>query len=496
MPGVVITTAVRTGPSADTVAPSSQAFFCGMAQRGPIHLARKINSIAEFEATYGVYQSYSYLHPTVETFFEEGGTQCYIARVAGPAATSGAHKFLDATPADSFTLTASGPGDWSALLECRVEAGSIASSVNVTISHANVDVFTTGNCTTVDQIVGRINGSSIAASYATATGLGTGLPAVIAAQALTYSDQPASGTTASTDDRSNITTAHYTGGLLLFNHAYGTGAVCNPESAAAAVYQGLIAHANSYNRIAFLHPAASQTAAQAEAFTEGITAAETNTEHAACYFPWINVPTATAGVTRLIPPDGFAAATRARGHNQVGPQQPGAGLISNARWVVSTEIEIDKTVGDALDVALCNAIRLINGTLRVYGARSLSGDDVNFRYITGQDTVNSVVTKANNALEDLIFNVIDGRGSIFSDVEAKLKAILEPLRNSGALYEAFDANGKRIDAGYTIVCNSSNNPVTQLATGLVKASVGMRVSSVGDKIEVDIIKSNLTNSVV
>jgi len=496
MPGVVITTAVRTGPSADTVAPSSQAFFCGMAQRGPVHLAKKISSIAEFETTYGIYQSYSYLHPTVETFFEEGGTQCYIARVAGPAATSGAHKFLDSTPADSFTLTAVGPGDWSALLEARVEAGSISNSANVIISHANIDVFTTGNCTTVDQIVGRINGSAVASSYATATALGTGLPAVIAAQALTYSDQPSGGTTASTDDRSNITTAHYTGGLLLFNHAYGTGAVSNPESAAAAVYQGLIAHANSYNRIALLHPPASQTAAQAEAFTEGITAAETNTEHAAAYFPWINVPTATAGVTRLIPPDGFAAAARARGHNQVGPQQPGAGLISNARWVISTELEIDKTVGDTLDVALCNAIRLINGTLRVYGARSLSGDDVNFRYITGQDTVNTVVTKANNALEDLIFNVIDGRGSIFSDIEAKLKAILEPLRNSGALYEAFDANGKRIDSGYTIVCDTSNNPVTQLATGLVKASVGMRVSSVGDKIEVDIVKSNLTNSVV
>jgi hypothetical protein len=467
-----------------------------MAQRGPVNKANLVGSIAEFEATYGIYQSYSYLHPTVETFFEEGGSQCYIARVAGPAATTGAHKFTDASVADSFTLFAAGPGDWSANLACRVEAGSIASSVNVTLALSNIDVFTTGNCTTVDQIIGRINGSPIAASYATATALGTGIPAVIAAQSLTYSDQPTGGTTASTDDRSNITSALYTGGLLLFNHAYGTGAVCNPESAVAAVYQGLISHANTYNRVAFIHPPASQTSAQAEAFTEGITAAESNLEHAACYFPWVNVPTSTVGVTRLIPPDGYACATRARAHNQVGPQQPGAGIISNARWVASTEIEIDKTVGDTLDTALCNVLRVINGTLRVYGARSLSGDDVNFRYITGQDTVNSVVTQANAALEDLIFNVIDGRGSMMANVESKLVAILEPLRRKGALYEAFNAQGKRLDFGYTVVCNKANNPVTQLATGLVKASVGLRVSSVGDKIEVDIIKSNLTNSVV
>ena len=65
-----------------------------------------------------------------------------------------------------------------------------------------------------------------------------------------------------------------------------------------------------------------------------------------------------------------------------------------------------------------------------------------------------------------------------------------------ALYEAFDAKGKRIDKGYTVQCDAAINPVTQLADGLVKAKVGLRVSSVGDKIEVDIVKSNLTNSVV
>jgi len=47
-----------------------------------------------------------------------------------------------------------------------------------------------------------------------------------------------------------------------------------------------------------------------------------------------------------------------------------------------------------------------------------------------------------------------------------------------------------------VKCDSSLNPTTQLADGLIKAKVGMRVSSVGDKIEVDIVKSNLTASVV
>ena len=496
MPGVVITTAVRTGPTSRTVRPSSQAFFVGMALRGPTTKAVRVNGIADFEQTYGGYQSYSYLQPTVETFFEEGGSQCYIGRVAGPAATSGAHKLLDSGSADSLTLTANGPGDWSANLTFTVTTGSIADSVAVTFLYYGTQVFTTGNCTTVDKIVGTINGSAVASQYVVATGLGTNLPVTLGSTALTYSDQPGGGSTAATDDRSNVTATHYTTGLTLFNHAYGTGAVANPESSVEAVYQGLIAHANTYNRIALLHPAATQTAAQAEVFTETITGVETNLEHAAAYFPWLNVPSGTAGVTRLIPPDGYVAGCRARAHNQVGPHQPAAGLISNARWVVSTESEVDLITGNTLDVALCNAIRVINNTVRIYGARSLSGDAANFRYITGQDVVNGVVTQANAKLEDLVFSVIDGRTSIFTSIQAILVGILEPLRAAGALYEAFDANGKRLDYGYTVVCNNSINPRIQLADGIVKAKIGLRVSGVGDKIEVDIVKSNLTSSVV
>ena len=349
MPGVVINTAVRTGPSTDTVRDSSQAFFVGLALRGPEEKAVKITSIADFESVYGGYQSYAYLHPTVETFFEEGGSQCYVTRVVGPAATEGAHKCLDGSSGDSIQLTAVGPGAWSANMTFTITDGTIASSKIVTLLYYGVQVYKTPNCTTTDQITGAINGSPVASKYVTCSTLGTNLPANLTSTTLEHSDQPSGGTTDATDDRASITTSHYTAALTKFNHAYGTGCVANPESAATATYQGLIVHANTYNRVALLHPAASQTVAQAETFAETITANETNTEHAACYFPWINVPTSTAGVTRLIPPDGYVAAARSRAHNQVGPQQAGAGIISNARWVVTPELEVDQTSGDSLD---------------------------------------------------------------------------------------------------------------------------------------------------
>jgi hypothetical protein len=175
---------------------------------------------------------------------------------------------------------------------------------------------------------------------------------------------------------------------------------------------------------------------------------------------------------------------------------PAAGLISTAKFVTGAAVDIDKTTGDDLDENYVNAIRVIQNTVRIYGARSLSVDTENFRYITQQDVVNTIVTECYRSLEDLVFSTIDGRNTIFANIEARLVVILAGMRDLGALYPAFDANGKQLDNGYTVKCDAGINPAAQLQTGLVKARVGVRVSSVGDKIEIDIVKSNLTSTVV
>ena len=83
MPGVVISTALRTGPSVQLTNQASQAFFVGLADRGPVNVAVLCRTLEDFESIFGGYISSSLLQPSVEMFFEEGGTQCYIARVVG-----------------------------------------------------------------------------------------------------------------------------------------------------------------------------------------------------------------------------------------------------------------------------------------------------------------------------------------------------------------------------------------------------------------------------
>jgi phage tail sheath protein FI len=510
MPGVVISTAVRTGPSSATVRESSQLFVVGLAERGPVGEAVLVQSLTEFENIFGGYVAWSYLHPTVETFFEEGGTQVYVSRVAGEDATVG-ELVLENEDEDSLLiLKATGPGNWSA--EVGVTVTNPGSAFAVIIEYDGNPVYNTGVVTSLAQAVGRINSSSVASRYVVAE-LGPDAGAVGVSQIPAAISLTALST--GSDDLAGVDDAVLIAGLEAFNDSLGAGAVAIPDGETATLassggpatdYDGtlksdfevsaaLIAHANANNRIAILHCGVADTAANAISKADDIKLLE-GLEHAAIYFPWVTVPTSTNGLSKTIPPDGYVAAKRAQAHNQGGAHIPAAGLISNSRYVSGTALDINKTVGDSLDSENINAIRIIQNSVRIYGARSLSIDTENFRYITTQEIINHIVVESQRSLEDLVFGVIDGRDTIFSAITSRLIAILAPLREQGALFQAFDANGKKVDNGYTVRCDSALNPVTQLAGGTVKAKVGVRTSSVGDKIEVDIIKSNLTSSVV
>lgn len=484
MPGVVISTSVRTGPSTATVRQSSQLFIVGLAERGPSTEAVLVESIAEFEDIFGPYKSDSYLHPLVECFFEEGGTRAYVARAVGASATVG-ELTLQAGGQDAMTITANGAGDWSSDVDVQVTHPS-GSTFKVNLFYNDSLVYTTGTVSTVAQAVGRINLSAVASQYVVASVDNDLLiPGVIAATALSAGDA----------DEAGVDDDTYADALELFNDALGTGAVVCADSYSDALSADLVAHANAYNRIALLYPAEGATANTAKNLA-GTIQAENNAEHAAVYHPWVQVPTSVAGVSRFIPPVGYVAGKRAVAHNQTGPHLPAAGLISSARFVTGLKTDINKTVGDDLDENAVNALRIIQNTVRIYGARSCSSDTDNFRYITQQDVVNSIVSECYRSLEDLVFSPIDGRNTIFANIEARLVVILAAMRDLGALYPAFDVNGKQLDNGYTVKCDATINPASQLQTGLVKARVGLRVSSVGDQIEIDIVKSNLTASVV
>lgn len=481
MPGVVVTTAVRTGPTSVQVTPTATAFVAGVTSRGPSGSATLISSLDQYEEIYGGYTSSGYVHQTVKTFFEEGGARIYVSRATGAGADPATCALLDDDDETAITLTATGKGTWanSGGLEATVTVPA-SGSFYIDILLGGTRVYRTATYTTKADVLNEINNSATAALYVTATSTGTLDPVAVVAQDFSGGD-----------DGSTVVAADIVTALGDFTYDLGSGAVMAPGFYDATTVNALIAHANTNHRIALSSVAAGSTAGDAVEDTANYVG-DAHSEHIAVYWPWIKVP--NGSLTMTIPPEGFVAAKRAAVQNSRGVFYPYAGEAGSARYVVGLETSVSKEDTDTVDAGCVNAIRIIQGSLRVYGARSLSEDADNFRFITAQEVLNYIVYLAERDLESLVFQPIDGRKTIFARVASTLTAILDPIAKSGGLFAIYDVNGNEVDPGYSVIVSDALNPVTQLAEGKIVAKVGARVSGIGDKIEVEVTKSSLTTS--
>jgi phage tail sheath protein FI len=62
------------------------AAFLGIAERGPLDMPTRIISWQQFQSVFGNFIPNGYLAYTVKAFFENGGRECHVVRVAAPAA--------------------------------------------------------------------------------------------------------------------------------------------------------------------------------------------------------------------------------------------------------------------------------------------------------------------------------------------------------------------------------------------------------------------------
>lgn len=485
MPGVTISTAVRTGAVNAGNAPAQTFFVVGQTERGNGTEAVRVTSLEDFESKFGGHVSGHYTWYTLRTFFEEGGVQAYVARATASAAVAASKALLAPSSAAGITLTAVGKGTWGNDLSVAVVNNT--TSFDVTVEYDGSAVFAGTGFTSLSEAVESINFSSAAEHYFTAA-LTTG--ATASALLVTASE---ASFTSGTDG--SIAKSDYVAALSMFSSEFGSGAVSIPGVATGTsdgdIYEALRNHCYSNNRIAICSFASSATIANARSASTGYLGTEHH-EYMAFYHPWIEIPNGT--VTVSIPPDGYVAAVRSRTHNESGPWKAYAGVASEARFVSGLSLVVSRSDADLMEADRVNPLRLSNGRVRIYGARSHSTLTSQWRFINARDVINYIVVQAEDKLDDLVFSTIDGRSVVFANIINALQSVLEPIRIAGGLYEGFDALGKRLDYGYTIKCDASINPASQLETGTVKARVGVRVSSIGDKIEVDLIKSNLTTA--
>lgn len=473
MPGVTVVTTTRPAPGTINSQPAGNLFVAGLTERGDTTGVVLIRSMQEYSDLLGARVAYGALYDQLQTFFAEGGQRAYVARVVGASATVGTLTVNDRSGgAGVATVRFDAPnaGAWSTGVSVAVADGSLPNTVKVTVTYGGVTVESYDNLATPAAIVAAFANSNFvrAVDLASATAAPGNNPKITAATPLS----------AGGDDRGTVVAGDYITALARFDTSLGAGAVAIPGQTSANVGAGIIAHCTATNRrTAILSVAVGSTNAAAKAAANAIRGSA-GSEFAGLFYPWVVIPDGSGG-TRTISPEGYVAGVRARTFLAAtrGPGRAPAGDIAQARFVVGVERSILRAEGDDLNASDVNVIRIIAGTTRLYGWRSLSIDDANYQLLTGREVLNALVVECETALEPFVFRSIDARGQLFAEVEGALRGVIEPYRARGALYERLDpVTLDVIDPGYAVDAGLDVNTATTLAANTLAATMAFRVA--------------------
>jgi hypothetical protein len=479
VPGVVVTTAVRSGPAAPAAAESATYFVAGMAERGPTDRAVRVSSLAEYERIFGDPVPYGFLYTDLQTFFEEGGGAAVVARVVGAAATRATVTLADRaadTPVPTLRFDAADEGAWGARVSVVVEGAAEDFTVRVLFDGVEVERYPA-----------LVSPAAVVAALAVSTLVRVTSLGSVSAEP---TNSPAAGTyplTGGGDDRAAVTATDVVEALDRFTDLFGTGVMAVPGYPASQVGTGLMAAARRWHRVFLTSAGVGALAAQARAQAAALSAAgvPSGAEYGGLVWPSIRVPTG-----RTITPEGYVAACRARAITEAGgPWQAPAGQRAVTRWVLGTDQVTDSAVGNDLDAARVNVIRTIAGATELYGWRSLHTDDANYGLLTGRDVLNIVHREAEARLEQFVFSTVDSAGRVLSQVQAELVGLLEPMAVAGGLYRATNDQNQQVDPGYLVDVGPGVNTPQTLAANMIRAALSLRIAPVATMIELTITKA-------
>ena len=491
LPGVqvnLLPSAIRSSPASDT----STAFLAGIAETGPIDSATLIRSFSDFEDIYGSRISgYTYLYDAVDDFFREGGSSVYIARVIGPAPVSAVCNLYDAAgstaPGDvALTSTAITPGTWGNSMYTEVVAGDTGGEfkIKVYLGGSTSEFLVETSSSLVDRAA-AVTWSAGSDYIRLALGASAEDPRVQGPTVMATGD----------DDHDGITDATWLTATNLFLRSYGPGQIACPGRTTPEGAAALGAHCTVNNRVAIV--SLDDQALAADLIADAVDVrAECAVDDLYLIFvcgSWQVVPGVSSSTTRSIPSEGSICGMIARSDAAgISPNQMAAGDNGISQYATGlTQAEFDADDRESLNDASVNIFREVNGTVRLYGIRTLvdSSTDGAWTNFANSRLKMAIQNKAETIGESYVFRQIDGAGILIAQFAGELTGMLSTYYSAGSLYGATPEEAFLVDVGSAV-----NTDVT-LAAGELRAKLYLRMSPGAEMVTIDIIRVSTLDSI-
>jgi uncharacterized protein len=256
--------------------------------------------------------------------------------------------------------------------------------------------------------------------------------------------------------------------LLLLEPIDEIAIVAVPGALGAGVQTAVIDHcANMKDRFAIID--GQRNTAITAAAIQG-TVGDSNV--AALYFPWLQVfdPVTKADKTTkgliFVPPSGHMAGVYARVDAERGVHKAPANV--SPRGVLGLEYLTSKNEQDLLNPDGINVLRNLNGNIKVWGARTLGGDDnLEFKYINVKRLMLFLGESIDEGTQFVVFE--PNNPALWQRITRSVTAFLTNVWRSGALF------GLTPEEAFYVKCDESTNPPDVRELGQVVTEIGVAI---------------------
>jgi uncharacterized protein len=192
--------------------------------------------------------------------------------------------------------------------------------------------------------------------------------------------------------------------------------------------------------------------------------------YGAFYFPWIGVadPLGEAGARITVPPSGHLAGVYARSDAERGVHKAPANEV--LRGALGVRYPVSKILQASLNPRGVNCIRAFDGTIKVYGARTLASDpqgDPEWTYVNVRRLVNFLRESIDEGTQWVVFEA--NAPELWSKIRRNLSAFLNGVWATGALL------GAAPEQAFYVRCDETTNPPEVRDLGQVVAEIGVAV---------------------
>jgi hypothetical protein len=268
----------------------------------------------------------------------------------------------------------------------------------------------------------------------------------------------------------------------------GPGQLSAPGKTDVDFHGALLAAAEATNRVALLDTALGDDMSTCMSKAAALRGAAQD-RYGSLWAPWAVIPGIAGGTTRKVPWSPIQAALCSANDRGGNPNQAVAGLWGQTQWVNELDTNFSEVECELMLYAGVNTARRVYGAVQAYAFRTLvdpNGARAEWRELNHARLNMAITADCDREGQADVFAQLDGRGHTIAAYGGRMGAVCLTYYTADALF------GDDPSEAYLVNVGPDVNPPEQLADGILRAVLSVRMSPHAELVRIEIVKTPIT----